>query len=326
MLLCILIVGTAGYKLIGGASWTLLDAAYMTIITLSSVGYGEVHNLEKNVPARIFTIFLIFFGAGVLLFVLSSTTAFIVEGELSNVLWRNKMRKEIERLHGHYLVCGGGRNGRAVIEELLQTGHDTVVIERDPGIIEHVREALPEALIVVGDATDDEVLLEAGVKRAAGLITALPEDKDNLFITITARGLNPKLRIVAKCVDPHSRRKLLSAGADAIVSPYTIAGLRMASEMVRPTVVTFLDTMLRRPTGTYRIEEVQLTASSSLLGQSLSDAGIPTKTGLQVLAVRDPGEAHFTYNPPSTLELREGQVLVVLGERAGVEKLRRLAV
>ncbi|MBI4639480.1 MAG: potassium channel protein [Candidatus Tectomicrobia bacterium] len=318
------ITGIVGYQVIGGEEWTLLDAAYMTVITLATVGYGETRDLANNPTGRIFTMFLILFGMGTVLYVISTATAFLVEGELGQALWRKKMLRAIEKIRDHFIVCGAGETGIHAIEELIKTGREFVVIDHDPERIERLR-SLGDVLILEGDATDDEILTQAGVERARGLLSVLANDKDNLFVTITARGLNPNLRIVARGIDPKTRAKLLKAGANSVVSPNFIGGLRMVSEMIRPSVTSFLDLMLRDTHRTMRVEEVTLSPSSELSEKNLVEAQIRKRTGCLVMAIKPPDNDHFIYTPDPSLKMKAGSVLVILADVTNVEKLRAIA-
>lgn len=233
-------VGTAGYKILGGPEWSFLDSLYMTIITLTSVGFGEIQDLSDYPYARILTIFIILFGMGSILFVVSTITGFIVEGELSNVFGRRKMLKEISSLKNHFIVCGIGNTGYVVVKELIQTKRDFVVVDTDLNELEKLSET-DKILYINDDATNDAALVNAGIHEAHGLITILPDDKDNLFVTLTAKQLNPNLRIVSKGVEEHTIKKLKLAGAASVVMPSFIGGLRMVSELIRPAAVSFLD-------------------------------------------------------------------------------------
>lgn len=324
VLAIVFLIGVVGFKSLGGREWSTLDAVYMAVITMATVGYGETKDLSKNPAARVFTIFFILAGMGIMLFVISSATAFIVEGELTQVLWRKKMIKEIAKLKDHIIVCGAGETGIHAVEELLKTRHNFVIIEPDKERVEKLK-LLGDLNIIEGDASEDEVLSQAGIERAKGVIIALPTDKDNLFVTITARQLNPKIKIVAKGIDPKTDTKLVKAGANSVVSPNFIGGLRMVSEMVRPAVVNFLDLMLRDKSRTLRVEEVTITDRSQLAGKTLDEAAITQQTNLLVMAMKDPDSPDFHFNPGPKTVLRPGQILIVSGDISGVIKLRELA-
>jgi len=255
--------GTAGYKLLGGPEWSLLDAIYMTIITLTTVGFGEIQDLSTNPYARILTIFIIFFGMGSLLFVVSTVTGLL---------------------------------------EKLNT--------------------MEKILFINDDATNDEALVNAGVHQAQGLITILPDDKDNLFVTLTAKQLNPNLRIVSKGLNEHTIKKLKMAGADSVVLSNAIGGLRMVSELIRPVVVSFLDKMLRSQKGkSYRIEEVTIPANSKFIGQTLTEANLLHNTRLLLVAMKGK-EGDFVYNPESSSIIKDDSVIVVMGESLETNKVR----
>ncbi|MHC4139743.1 MAG: potassium channel family protein [Planctomycetota bacterium] len=313
--------GTAGYKLLGGPEWSLLDSIYMTVITLTTVGFEEIQDMSDNPYARILTIFIILFGMGSLLFVVSTVTGFIVEGELTNVFGRKKMLKEISSLKNHFIVCGIGNIGRTVTKELQQTKRDFVVVDTASEKLEKLS-AMEKILYINDDATNDEVLVNAGVHEAQGLITILPEDKDNLFVTLTAKQLNPNLRIVSKGIDEHTIKKLKMAGADSVVLSNAIGGLRMVSELIRPAAVSFLDKMLRIQKGkSYRIEEVKISANSKFIGQTLSEANLLHNTRVLLVAMRGK-EGDFIYNPESTSIIRGETEIVVMGESMETKRVR----
>ena len=313
--------GTAGYKLLGGPEWSLLDAIYMTIITLTTVGFGEIQDLSTNPYARILTIFIIFFGMGSLLFVMSTITGFIVEGELTNVFGRRKMLKEISNLKNHFIVCGIGDIGNTIVKELKLTKRDFVVVDTDSEKLEKLN-TMEKILFINDDATNDEALVNAGVHQAQGLITILPDDKDNLFVTLTAKQLNPNLRIVSKGLNEHTIKKLKMAGADSVVLSNAIGGLRMVSELIRPAVVSFLDKMLRSQKGkSYRIEEVTIPTGSKFIGQTLTEANLLHNTRLLLVAMKGK-EGDFVYNPESSSIIKDESVIVVMGESLETNKVR----
>jgi voltage-gated potassium channel len=322
----VVLVGAAGFHVIGAGDWSWGDCFYFTVITLSTVGFGEtLQGMHDYAYARIWTVGLIVLGSGTLVYFVSTLTAFIVEGDLGGAIRRNRMKQEIAKLAGHYIVCGSGTTGIHVIEEFIQCHVPFIVVDRSRHRLQELEERFgtPERrfLYVVGDATEDHVLEEAGIARCQGVIAALSEDKDNLFVTVTASSLNPKARIVAKAIEVSARPKLLRAGARAVVSPTQIGGLRLASEAIRPTVVEFLDLMMRDPKQNLRIEEVTLPASSSLVGRAIRDTNIRQKTKVLVIAVRF-ADGRYTYNPEPGLVLEPGATLVVLAERGEMATLR----
>ncbi|GAB4491102.1 MAG: potassium channel protein [Thermodesulfovibrionales bacterium] len=311
----IILLDTAGYVVI--ERWTPLDALYMTVITIASVGFMEVHPLSQY--GRIFTILLILTGSGILIYGVSVVTAFIVEGELTDILRRKKMQKRIERLSGHYIVCGADQTGRYVIEELRKTKRDFVVIEKDPDKARHFLEQ--EIACIEGDATHDSVLLAAGIERAKGFLTSLHTDAENLFAVITAKRLNPGLRVVSKAIEEESEQKIRMVGADGVVMPNSIGGLRMVSEMIRPSVVTFLDVMLRAKDRTVRVEEVIVADGSPAVGKSLAEAGVLGIEGVSVVALGDSGGG-YVFNPQGATVLAAGTVLIVMGDVERIAGLR----
>lgn len=314
----VFLTGVAGYSLIEG--WSLFDSLYMTVITIASVGYGEVHTLTFQ--GRVFTIFLILCGSATLIYGLSILTAFIVEGDLTDILRRRKMLKQIEGLEGHFIVCGMSATGRYVVDELKKTGRRFVVIERDP---ERVRGLNEEGILnIEGDATNDAVLQSANIARAGGLITTLHADADNLFVVVTARGLNPSLRIIAKAISEESERKLRQVGADSVVMPNFIGGLRMASEMIRPSVVSFLDIMLRSQDATVRVEEIHIPKGSPLAGKSLAGSTLLDAEGVTVVAIAD-GKGSYRFNPARQQILASGDVLIVMGVVKNILELKAAA-
>jgi voltage-gated potassium channel len=308
-----------------GERWTLLDCLHYMTITITTVGYGESctpsGSLAPYPDVRLYTVVVLLVSMVAVAYFLASATAFFVEGDLKRVLERRRMQREIANLSDHFIVCGAGQTGRHIAEELNASGRRCVVIDEDAANIEALSPAQRE-LAVVGDAARDEALKEAGIERAAGLAAALPDDKDNLFLTISARQLNPKLRIISKAVDLHTRAKLLKAGADGVVSANFIGGLRIASELMRPTVVSFLDVMMRSKDSRTRFAEV--TAGGKVDGKTLGEVDPRRGAGLVVIAVKQPGEETFVYNPGPETALREGTVLVVVGEPEKVARLEEL--
>ena len=257
-------------------------------------------------------------------FVTVSATGFVLEGYLYQILRRKKMQKRIERLDDHYIVCGSGETGRHVIDELHKMEVPFVVIEADKERVERLL-ADRDICYIVGDATDEELLQHAGVERANGLVACLPDDKSNLFVVLTARGLNKTMRIVSRAIEEGTPSKLLKVGANSVISPNNIGGLRMASEMLRPNVVTFLDIMMRDPRNTLRFEEATIQDDSEFAGRTIAEADVGRKTGAIIVAVRDGESGTYTFNPSGGQQLKAGDVLVLIGDLEQVRKLRRLA-
>jgi voltage-gated potassium channel len=327
LLVVMLTVSVAGYRVLGGPSVSLLNALYMAVITFAGVGYAEVVDTSHNPALRLFNMLVVFLGVTIMVYVFSVVTAFLVEGELTHIFWRRKMEKKIRELKDHYIVCGLGDTGRYVIDELQKTASAFVVIEHSDEVLARYREQSGngrELHSVTGDATDEEVLAAAGVDRAHGLIAALGADKDNLVITVMVRQKNPRIRIVARCTDLRFTDKLLRAGANSTVSPNRIGGLRLASEVLRPHVVNFLDLMLKEQTRTLRIEEIEV-GPSSWVEKKVGDLALKERFSLLLLAVKDAGGATYWANPPENLALRQGTVLIVMGDVAQIRKARAQA-
>ncbi len=314
-------VGTTGYWLLGGGRWSLFDCAYMTVTTVSTVGFGELIPVSEVPLGRPFTLLLVVTGMVILWWFLGSVTAFLVEGEVLGLGWRRRMTSQLAKIRDHVVVCGAGSTGIHAIRELSQLGTPFVVVDANEAVA-HEAARHHGGAAVVGDATHDEVLEQAGIARARGIISALTDDKDNLYVTVTARALNPSLRIVAKAIDLKAEAKLRRAGADSVVSPNAMGGLRMVSEMLRPEVTTFLDTMLRNKEQPLRIAEIPVSASSPWVGRSVADLGLGGR-GILLLASRDPAAqgGRFTYSPPDDSVVAGGSVLIVLGRPADVGAL-----
>jgi len=325
-LVVVIVGGAVGYWLIGGGKWALSDCTYMTVITVTTVGYGEVLQGMDKVPyARGFTTVLLVFGTGTLVFFASTITAFIIEGDLRNVLFAQRMRKRMRRMKDHVIVCGAGSTGRNVIEELLKTNVPVLAIDKSEAELREIAELYPKAefAFLVGDATDDDIIEQTNITNARGLVAALSQDKDNLYLVVAARQSNHQLRIVARCAEMSHVEKLRRSGADAVVSPNFIGGMRLVSEMLRPAVVRFLDDMLRDRRA-FRIEEVKLSDTFDL-GTTLRDARVRERFGMTVLAMRGRDSETWTYNPDASEKLTPGMTLVVLGSPEQVAKLRELA-
>ncbi len=317
-------LGSSGYYVLGDGRWSVIDCLYMTVITLATVGYGETLPGYHEVPyIREYTMVLIVGGIGAFVYFASNLTATIIEGDLRAALKKTRMRKQIAKMKDHVIICGAGATGRHIIEELVAARVPIVVIDSDSKAIDELVEELGEKDLrhVVGDATDDGVLEDAALASARGLVAALPNDKDNLYLVVTTRQVHPTMRIVARGSGLSVLDKLRRAGADAVVSPNLIGGLRMASEILRPKVVQFLDEMLRTD-DRVRINELQITDRSSLVGQRLVQADF-RKEDLLVLAIKLPSTAGWVYNPSADTVLESGMTLVLLGAMDRVEAARR---
>lgn len=313
----VIVGGMIGYSMIEG--WSLWDSLYMTIITVSTVGFREVGRLSP--VGQAFTLLLIIAGTGTVLYALLTVAEFLFEGHLTGVLERRRLQKRIRRLSGHYIVCGYGRVGEEAVDQFVAGGTAPVVIESDPGRVARCREhSVP---CIEGDATSDEVLQAAGVLDAKGLIAALDSDTDNVFVTLSSKVLNPGLIVVARASQEESREKLLRAGADKIVSPSSIGGRRMAALLLRPAVSDYLDVIMHGENLEYQLEEFEVRDGSGIASKTIKEADIRRRTGTLILAVRK-RDGVFDTNPSSSALLEAGDRLVVLGTRSQLEAMQQI--
>jgi len=317
-LIVVLSIGTSGYWLIGDQQYSILDCFYMTVITISTIGFTEVIDLSGNPQGRLFTIALALTGIGVLTYLLSNFTASVVEGELNEIFRRKKMEKMIQKYHDHFIVCGADSVSQYIMGELYSTQRRFVLVDLDQSKIEALMEPFPNHAFVEGDATDDSIQRKAGIERAQGLFAVTGDDNQNLVICLTAKQLNPKVKVVSRCRQVKNVGKMEKAGADSVVSTSSIGGLRMAAVMVRPAVVSFLDVMLR-DNKNLRIEEA--TVGQSLVGSPLSSLHFEKYPSTLLLAIRTGSD--YLYNPPRSHRIRQGEVLVIMTtpqERAEFQK------
>jgi voltage-gated potassium channel len=320
-MLVVCVVGVVGYALIDRGEHRILDALYMTVITLTTVGYSEIIPLDAHPGGRIFTMILLLFGAGILVYFASSITAFFVEGQLRDVFWRRRMRKAIGELREHYIVAGAGTVAGYVLGELRRVGRPALAIVPPGADVSHLGDP-DQVLLIEGDPSEEEVLRSAGVQHAAGIVPALESDRDNVLVTLTARQLNPMIRIVAMVSDTRNVSKLERAGADAVANPPLIGGMRLASLLIRPGVVTFLDRMLRDQDKNLRVEEVVIGPGSSAIGQRLGALAVNETVGALLVALVEP-DGSYQFKPDEGRTLREGETLIVMGGPAAVAELRR---
>jgi voltage-gated potassium channel len=304
LLLVVLAAGAFGYRLISGCP--LLDCLYITAITVTTIGFREVVSVENSAPAMFFTMFIAFSGIGIMAYTMSVLTALIVEGEILQTYRRKRMEKMIAGMTGHYLVCGVGETGSHIAMELAETQRKFVLVDKREQ--KDLDERLADMPFVQGDATDEKILLKAGLERATGVFAATNDNNYNLVIVVTAKQLKPQVRVVARSPSPEYVDRMKRVGADAVVSPAFIGGLRLASEMVRPTVVSFLDTMLRDKQGNLRIEEIAIPESYN--GKRLSDLRLHECGDLLLLALR--GAAGWVFNPPDDVVVTSGVRLVLM--------------
>ena len=308
--------GTAGYIEIEG--WGFLDALYMTVITLTTVGYREVNPLSEG--GIIFTILLLVGGVGVVFYALTKGAQVILELGFNQIFRRRRVEKAIRGLKRHYIICGYGRMGKIIAKELREEGVTLVVIEKRPA-----QQERDEVLILRGDATRDETLKEAGIDRAAGLISVLSTEAENLFVVLSARVLNPGLLIVARAIEEGSEQKLLRAGATKVVSPYHIGGLRIAHTVLKPTVVDFLEFATKTGNLELQMQEIQIQEKSDLVGMTLEECGIGRDLGVIIVAIKQPtGDTRF--NPTFRSTVKAGDTLIALGEKSKLQRVEEMAV
>lgn len=309
--------GTSGYILLEG--WSPFEALYMTTITLATVGYSEVHQLSFR--GQIFTILLIIFGVGTIAYTIGSMIQFMVEGQLYQLLGRKKLQKQINNLRDHYIICGYGRIGRLICRDFVAKPLPFVIVENNAERIPRLIE--DGFLFIEGDATQDEVLEQAGIRTAKGLITAVTMDAANVFIVLTARGINPDLFILARASDDGAEVKLLRAGANKVISPYVIGANRMAQAVLRPAVVDFIDIATGHNNLELQMEEIPVSPQSSLVGKDLLQSGIRKDLGLIIIGIKQGNQLHF--NPSAKTVIEAGHILIALGEYPEIKRLELIA-
>ena len=311
------LIGTVGFMLI--EQWNLVDSLYMAIITISTVGFREVHPLSIN--GRLFASLIIVGGLGTAVYTFTRVGQLLLEGELLAILGRRKMKSELEKLQGHQIVCGYGRIGRPVAEGLQRDRVPFSVVDRDA---EHEEEFRRRGyLYVIGDATDEETLKAAGVERARAVLALLPSDADNLYLTITAKSINPEVTVIARGQDEKAEMKLKRGGADRVVSPYRIAAVRVVHAAVRPAVVDLMELVTHRQSLQLALEEVRVAERSVLGGRSLADAEIRQRCGVIVVAIKR-GTGEMVFNPGPSEKIVPGDVLVAMGTEDNLKKLERV--
>lgn len=314
--------GIVGYKLIGGRGHSWLDALYMTTITLTTTGYREVIDISEHPSAMIFTIVLLLFGATAVVMTGSMITAYVIEGDLTAAFRRGRMQKRVDAMRAHTIVCGAGQTGTAVVRELVAIGRACVAIEGNPERAAAFERLFPDVLVLVGDCTDDEVLTQAGIVHASGVVVCTDDDKVALVTTVLARQMAPKARLVARAAHEKAAQRLRQSGADATVSPGNIGGMRMASELLRPSVVTFLDQMLREEHRNLRIEEVRVETGSAFDGTVVESLRLHEYgTGLLLLAMRT-RDGSYMFNPSASTAVNGGCHLIVMGDPVSVARLQ----
>lgn len=310
-------IGTTGYLIIEN-NWTLLQAIWMTVITVTGVGYDDG---DVSKAGKVFTTFLIIGGFGMYIYCITIATTFLVEGELASFFKHRRMMNAVEKLSNHYIVCGLGDTGVHVLDEMLKFEASFVGIEMEEERLEQLAETR-EFLYILGDATDDDVLIRAGVERAKGLVACLSRDQDNLFVVISAKNLNPTLRIASKAVEHNSPDKLITAGADEVVLPDHIGGIRLASGILEPHLIDFI-TKMQEIRQTTRFAESIVQPESKLDGVTLRDSQIQEETGLVVIALRSK-DGTYIYNPAGDWRIEAGDGLFIIAEPRQLHALDKL--
>lgn len=317
VLFMLLSIGTTGYSLI--EHWNFLDSLYMSVITLGTVGFKEVHDLSDN--GKIFTMGLIVVGVSVIGYIVGSLAQIMFEGQIQRIIGRKKVEKMIDALSGHYIICGFGRIGSLICREFKANNLPFVIVEKHQEAAEKLEDE--GYLYLRGDATLDETLLKAGIKRAKGLISVVTSDTENVYITLTARGLNPELYIMSRSGEEGSDIKLKRAGANKVVSPYTIGGNRMAQSILRPNVVDFIEIATGREHLELQMEEMNIPDHSAFVGETLVTSGFRKEIGVIIVGIKK-RHGKMVFNPHSQTKLEGGDTLIVLGDPTAIHKLEDL--
>ena len=314
----LLIIGVLGYMALLKVGF--VDALYMTVITISTVGFGEVGTTSSQ--SEIFSVFMIFLGVGIVGYTFTTVVAMFVEGKVKDLWKGNKMDRKISALKDHYIICGSGELAEVIINKFINEKLDFVVITDNHEDLEDFSHH--DILVVEGQSTEESVLEHAGVERAKGLVTTLDMEVDNIVTVLTARNLNKDIYIIANSITKSGREKLLKVGANKTLSVNEISGKRMASLMIKPNIISFLDVVTRVGDIELDLEEVIVKKGSYLEDKNLIEAQIPNKTGLTVLAIKKIEDGKFLFNPPVNYTFKIGDILIVLGKEEQVDKLRNL--
>jgi voltage-gated potassium channel len=318
ILFVIMILGTLGYMVLEG--WNLVDSLYMTMITISTIGFREVH--EMDMAGRLFTILLIIGGVGTVAYALKTAIQVLLEGEIRGILGRKKVNEKIKRLTNHYIICGYGRMGKHICGAFADEGSPFVVIEKNPDVVTEIQEK--GCMVIQGDATHDEIMATAGIERAKGLISVVNSDAENLYVVLSARGLSPNLHIVTRAGDEGAEKKLKRAGANLVVSPYVIGAQRITQTIFRPHVTSFLDTAVRGNANIdFRLESIQIGEGSGYNGMPIGRSKIREELGVLIVAIeKQDGTLNTSLSPETILE--KGDRLICVGKPAQMAELARL--
>lgn len=317
LLVCLLLFGAVGYIVIEG--WSFMDALYMTVITLATVGYGEVHEISPE--GRLFTVILIFLGVGFFLYVVGNVIQFLVEGRIRHVLGRRILDKQISKLKNHFIVCGYGRMGRALCTFLIQKYLDVVVVEQNPNRVPVMDK--DGVLYIVGGATDEDTLMKAGIKRARGILSVIGTDADNVFMVLIAKRLNPEIFVVARSNQNETEKTLYSAGADKVVSPFALGARRMAHAVLRPNVIHFLELAFANDSTDINVEEMTVSPSSKLIDVSLQESGLRQDFDLIIISIRKTDGA-MCFNPKASHRFETGDTVIAVGGSIGLMQAAKI--
>jgi voltage-gated potassium channel len=316
-ILATLVIGTVGFTVISG--YPVFDAFYMTLTTMTTVGYGEIHPLDR--AGRIFNSFLIIFGVSTILVGIGAMTQTIIELELGDAFGKRRQKRMIDNLRDHFIVCGFGRVGLGAALELKHSGVPFLVVDVEP---ERAEAAIAAGMLAVAaDSTRDETLRQAGVERARGLVAALATDADNLFVLLSAKGLNPRIYVAARAAEEGAEEKMKRAGADAVFAPYSITGHRLAQSLLRPHVVQFLDFTTKDIGMDVSIEQVRVSESSEAVSRTIKELDLSRALGVIVMAIRK-SDGGMLFNPPADTAVRGGDYLIVMGQQENLRALENL--
>lgn len=314
LIFLLIAVGVIGFQLIEG--WSFLDCLYMTVITIFTVGFKEVKELSP--AGQIFTIFIILGGVGTAIFAFTKIAEIVFEGGINKFWRRRKMEKKLENLKDHYIICGHGRMGRIVRERLEEEKLPYVVIDNNPEKLEDLAQS-GRSLHIKGDATQEEVLEKAGIRTAKALAALLPSDADNLYLVLTVRLIHPSLFVLSKAMDEEGEKKILQIGANKVVSPYKLSGLKIAQGLIRPTLVDFMDLIIKRKELSLYMEELVVKKDARIINRNLRDCDIRRKANVIVVAIKKPGE-DIDFNPSPEITIETGDTLLVLGDKQAINQ------
>lgn len=318
LIILMMLIGTIGFHVIEG--WSFLDCLYMTVITIFTVGFKEVRVLSPQ--GQIFTIFVILGGVGTAIFAFTKIAEIAFEGGINKFWRRKRMEKKLKNLKDHYIICGHGRMGKIVRERLEEEKLTFVVIDNKEEKLQDIKQT-NSCLFIEGDATHEDILTKAGIKKAKGLAALLPTDADNLYLVLSAKLINPSLFILSKAMDEEAERKILQIGANKVVSPYKLSGLKIAQGLIRPTLVDFMDLIIRRKELALYMEELVVKKDSKIVNRNLTECDIRRTANVIVVAVKKPGE-ELVFNPSPDTKMETGDILLVLGDKNAVNQFENI--